>query len=74
MNGCQMQKIVDDLNIEIEFLDLQLHQHMKLVNRLRARRSLLIKKKKLYVRKLEEIKNRDIAFITFCPHDDDLPF
>ena len=74
MTGLQLQKIVDDVNIEIEFLDLQLHQHMKLVNRLRARRSLLRKKKKLYENKLEKIKCLDLDFITFYPHDDDLPF
>ncbi len=74
MNGFQLQKIVKDLNQEIDFLDFSIYQQMKLVRRLRSRRSMLKRKKKLYETRLEEIKNCDIDFITYYPHDDDLPF
>lgn len=74
MTGIELQKIVKDVNLEIEFLDFQLYQQMRLVKRLRARRSLLIKKKKIYEKKLEEAKEYDSDFITYYPHDDDLPF
>ena len=66
-----LKKMLDDVNLHIDFLDYQLHHQMLLVNKMKSERILLIKKRKIYEKKLSSIPTPTFGDVVDF---DDLPF
>ena len=68
----QLQHVIDDNFEELTYLNIQISRAMAYVNQCRKRKRFLRTQIKLYEKFAETAL--DDCNITFCDHDDDLPF